>query len=62
LKVNSVNFQEPEKVRHKIHFDNLTPLYPDERLEDGNRGSDDQGSIRPGSSTWSRRSAKASVR
>ncbi len=32
LKVNSVNFQEPEKVRHKIHFDNLTPLYPDERL------------------------------
>ena len=32
LKVNSVNFEEPEKVRHKIHFDNLTPLYPDERL------------------------------
>jgi transcription termination factor Rho len=32
LKVNSVNFQEPEKVKHKIHFDNLTPLYPDERL------------------------------
>jgi transcription termination factor Rho len=32
LKVNSVNFQEPEKVRYKIHFDNLTPLYPDERL------------------------------
>ncbi|MGB5212905.1 MAG: transcription termination factor Rho [Anderseniella sp.] len=32
LKVNSINFQEPEKVRHKIHFDNLTPLYPDERL------------------------------
>ncbi len=32
LKVNSINFQDPEKVRHKIHFDNLTPLYPDERL------------------------------
>jgi transcription termination factor Rho len=32
LKVNTVNFEEPEKVRHKIHFDNLTPLYPDERL------------------------------
>ncbi len=32
LKVNSINFQEPEKVKHKIHFDNLTPLYPDERL------------------------------
>jgi transcription termination factor Rho len=32
LKVNSINFQDPEKVKHKIHFDNLTPLYPDERL------------------------------
>ena len=33
LKVNTINFEEPEKQRHKIHFDNLTPLYPDERLE-----------------------------
>jgi len=32
LKVNTINFEEPEKVRHKINFDNLTPLYPDERL------------------------------
>ncbi len=32
LKVNSVNFEDPEKIKHKIHFDNLTPLYPDERL------------------------------
>ena len=32
LKVASVNFEEPESVRHKIHFDNLTPLYPDERF------------------------------
>jgi len=32
LKVNSINFDDPEKIRHKIHFDNLTPLYPDERL------------------------------
>ena len=32
LKVNSVNFDEPEKVRHRINFDNLTPLYPDEKL------------------------------
>jgi transcription termination factor Rho len=32
LKVNSINFEEPEKSRHKVHFDNLTPLYPDERL------------------------------
>jgi transcription termination factor Rho len=33
LKVNSINFQDPEKARHKIHFDNLTPLYPDERFK-----------------------------
>ncbi|WP_274423462.1 transcription termination factor Rho [Chelativorans sp. YIM 93263] len=32
LKVNSINFEDPEKIRHKIHFDNLTPLYPDERM------------------------------
>ena len=32
LKVNSVNFEEPERARHKINFDNLTPLYPDERF------------------------------
>ena len=32
LKVNSINFEEPEKARHKIHFDNLTPLYPQERF------------------------------
>jgi transcription termination factor Rho len=28
LKVNKINFDDPEKSRHKIHFDNLTPLYP----------------------------------
>ena len=33
LKVNTINFDDPEKQRHKIHFDNLTPLYPDEWLE-----------------------------
>ena len=32
LKVNTINFEDPENVRHKINFDNLTPLYPDERL------------------------------
>src|SRR6516165_10960500 len=32
LKVNTINFEDPEKARHKINFDNLTPLYPDERL------------------------------
>ncbi len=32
LKVNNINFEDPENVRHKVHFDNLTPLYPDQRL------------------------------
>ncbi len=32
LKVNKINFEDPEKARHKVHFDNLTPLYPDERF------------------------------
>ncbi len=32
LKINSVNFEEPIKAYHRIHFDNLTPLYPDEKL------------------------------
>ncbi|MCP1336500.1 transcription termination factor Rho [Futiania mangrovi] len=31
-RVDRINFDDPEKVRHKVHFDNLTPLYPDERL------------------------------
>ena len=33
VKVNTINFEDPEKSRHKVHFDNLTPLYPDQRLE-----------------------------
>jgi len=32
LKVNTINFADPDEVRHRVHFDNLTPLYPDERL------------------------------
>ncbi len=32
VKVSSLNFEEPEKSRHKVHFDNLTPLYPEERF------------------------------
>ena len=30
--VGAINFEEPEKARQKVHFDNLTPLYPEERL------------------------------
>ena len=32
LQVSKINFEEPEKVRHKIAFDNLTPLYPDKQM------------------------------
>ena len=32
LKVNKVNFDDVEQTRHRINFDNLTPLYPDEKL------------------------------
>jgi len=31
-KVTKINFEDPEKARHKVSFDNLTPLYPDERM------------------------------
>ena len=32
VQVNQINFEPPENVRHKVHFDNLTPLYPEERM------------------------------
>ena len=33
LKVNKINFDEPDKARHRVNFDNLTPLYPDEKID-----------------------------
>ena len=32
LKVETINFENPEAVKHRINFDNLTPLYPNEKL------------------------------
>jgi transcription termination factor Rho len=32
LKVNGINFDEPDRLRQRINFDNLTPLYPEEKL------------------------------
>ena len=59
LKVNAINFDSPDKVRHRINFDNLTPLYPEERLnmeiEDPTKKNS-----RIGSSIWSLPSARAS--
>ncbi len=33
LKVNQINFDDPEQIKHKVNFDNLTPLYPDDWLK-----------------------------
>ena len=33
LAVNTINYDHPDKIKHKVHFDNLTPLYPDERMK-----------------------------
>ena len=40
LKVEEVNFEDPEKAKHKILFDNLTPLFPDEHLRLENKAGD----------------------
>ena len=33
ISVERINFEEPERARHKVAFENLTPLYPDQRLQ-----------------------------
>jgi transcription termination factor Rho len=33
LKVNAINFDEPDRLRQRINFDNLTPLYPEEKIQ-----------------------------
>jgi len=33
LKVNKINYDDPEQIRHRINFDNLIPLYPDRRIK-----------------------------
>ncbi len=33
IKAEEINFEEPDRARHKVAFDNLTPLYPDQRLK-----------------------------
>ena len=32
LKIESINFEKPDNIRQRINFDNLTPLYPDEKI------------------------------
>ena len=33
LKIDNINFDSPDKVRHKVRFENLTPLYPEQRIK-----------------------------
>src|SRR5207247_4213344 len=33
LKINRINCAEPDRLRHRINFDNLTPLYPEGKIE-----------------------------
>jgi transcription termination factor Rho len=33
VKINRINFEEPDRLRHRINFDNLTPLYPEEKIQ-----------------------------
>ena len=48
LKVDPINFEDPEKIRHKVHFDNLTPLYPERAAEHGDRRPDHEGPLGAG--------------
>ena len=43
MKVGEINFDKPEAVRHRINFDNLTPLYPEEKLLLGSDEPDGKG-------------------
>ena len=70
LKVNTINFDDPDKVRHRINFDNLTPLYPDEKLtgargqgryraaEEGRGSAGDQGRARQAHGARPRQAAR----
>ena len=40
LKVESINFEPPDKAKHKVLFDNLTPLYPEEKFQLESEGGD----------------------
>ena len=48
LKVTTINFEDPEQIKHKVHFDNLTPLYPTRWLKMELDDPDHQGQDRPG--------------
>ena len=47
LRVNKINFESPESLRHRINFDNLTPLYPDRKIKLELDDPTDKGSGQP---------------
>ena len=47
-RVSQINFDDPEAVRHRVNFDNLTPLYPDEKLTLDSARSNGQGQVGAG--------------
>ena len=57
-----VNFDDPDAVRHRVNFDNLTPLYPDEKLQPRHARPDDQGQVGAGDRHRLARRARASAR
>ena len=44
-RITQINFDEPDAVRHRVNFDNLTPLYPDRKLHARQRRSDPEGQV-----------------
>ena len=61
ISVERINFEDPERARHKVAFENLTPLYPDERLQMEIETIRRSRTARAGSSTSWRPSARASA-
>ena len=58
LRVEAINYHDPDMLTQKVVFDDLTPLHPNKRLEPGDRR---RTRSTCGSWTWSRRSARASA-
>lgn len=63
-KINRVNFVDPEELRYRINFDNLTPLYPQERIvmEHKNATPEDMKDLTPRIIVWFARKGKDNAR
>ena len=61
-RLTAVNFDDPDVVRHRVNFDNLTPLYPESKLSARSRSTRPSRTSRRASSTSSPRRARANAR